>query len=237
MDELNSYIGSYIAKKSCSLSSLSRETGVNYTTIKRIYSNEVTEPEFTNVLQLITFLCTNQEAMSFLRKYYPKQSHCFTELNKDYKISDHIINEQLVDPFGFLLIHMGFAKSGMTRSTVTNKIGSSGLEKLEELLNLGILEEINGRIKTVTDFKCANIDVMLEKHKLALRYFKKSFLGDKKSLIAFQVDGFSEWGLEQIYEIEKKKIASVAEIMKDPKGKGDNVAFVGTLFNRIEEAY
>ena len=235
MDELIGFIEAYTTKKGNSLTKLSKEANVNYSTLKRIASKEVTNPDFSNVLQIITVVCNIEDAKTFLRKYYPSESFCFRELNKDYGVSDKNHNDQLKDPIGFLLIHMGFAKSGTTRSDIATKAGAIGLEKLDELLNLGILTEINGRIKTAKDFKCADATTALESHRLATNYFTISNLGDHMSLIGFQCDGFSEWGLKQLYEIEKKKIALVAEIQNDPRGKGDNIAFVGTLFNRLDK--
>lgn len=234
IDELGELIDSYTQRKGCSLHSLSRSTGISYSTIKRIATRETT-PEFTNVLKILKGLDrTPVEVTEFLKDHYSDVSQYMTQIYKDYRVADTKIDSYMTDRLGFQLINAGFAESGISRDYVVRRFGEEGLKLLEELLEHQILREVNGRIKAA-DIKSIDPDVALEKVRLASNLFKTQHLGDGKSMISFQVEGWSNWGLERIYALNKKFVGDIHDLSQNPKARGNAVAFVASLFNRLVE--
>jgi len=233
VEELIGYIENYKAQRGRSLYSLAREAGVAYTTLKRIVNKEVNNADFETVSKILNVLCTPEQIVNYLKKNHPAVSNIMATAYNTYTISNNALNSYLVDKIGFVIIHRAMAKDGITRSEVIEQFGEQGSDLLEELLGQEILLEVDNRI-TAKDFKCTSIDVALKKVQLACDNFKARNIGDGKSLISFQVEGWADWAVDDIYKKLQGLLNYVGELSKDPNAKGNNVVFLATLLNRLE---
>ncbi len=230
-EELARLISDWISQKSNTLHLLSQQSGISYTTVKRIAQGE-TKAEFSNALKILTTVCDASTTNAFLAKHFPDVSALMRSVYVNHQTLSQSAYEFSTTELGFKIIFSACAKSGIDRATVAKNWGEDGLDLLEDILEAGILHEVNGRIKAI-NFKTTSAEAALKKIGLALANFSVKNLGDKKSLLSFHTDGFSNWGLEQIYEKTKEYVAAIESISSQPEAKGDNVAFVATLFNRL----
>ena len=228
--ELAEIIERYSEIKGNSLTTLSRESGVPYGSVKRISQGE-TVPEFYNTLKILMVACKQaDECFEFIKRHYEDVGDFLSNVN--FEPAKKTLAEALADKVSFYIIHLAVAR-GTTRGEIAELYGSNGLATLESLLDRGLLSEKNSRI-VGDNFSLPDINSVLGQVKFLIEDFDASKLGNKKSMASLQIFGLSSRGVAKVYEAQKAFLKEVVAITEEKDHKGNEVMFLATLLNTLE---
>lgn len=232
--DINTLIERYCAKKGKSLSSLSRESGVSYTTIVRIAQGD-TKPGLHNTFKILMVLCPNRaEALEFISRHFNDVGNWLAGYLKTNSLTDDRLNRFLTDRVGFLIVNRASINSGLTRHDVFEQFGHDGLALVKEMLDLGVMQEIDGNLKCES-FSVTDAETLLTQIRICIESFQVENLGDGMSLASLKVDGWSERGLKVLNKEMKLFLERVRGLQDYPENRGDRVAFILTAMNRLDE--
>lgn len=227
--ELAAYINRYCDSKGNSLTSLSRESGVPYGSVKRIAQGE-SVPEFYNTLKILMVVRNEpEECFDFIKRHYDDVGDFLAKVNYDPARKGLV--DALQDKVSFYIINLA-AASGTSRSYILEEYGRNGLATLDSLLERGLLKEVNQRI-VAEGFSSPNIDSVLGQVKFLLEDFDVGNLGNHQSLASLQVFAVNARGAQKIHSALREFIQKVFEIKDQKDLSGDQVMFLATLYNSL----
>lgn len=228
-NDLSALIEAYADKKGQSLTTLSKESGVPYGSVKRIAQGE-SIPELYNTLKLLMVLSPKaSDCFSFIQKHYQDVGDFLSRVN--YEPASKNLSDALSDKVSFYIIQMA-TTNGITRQEVVEEFGRNGLATLDTLLEKGVLREVNQKI-IADDFSVVDIHTTLKQIEFLIEDFDVNKLGNKQSLASLQVVRVDQDGADKIYQAQKRFIEDVLSIREKNLSQGSKVMFVATLYNSL----
>lgn len=238
LNDLKKVIDGYLdGHRSRNLASLSRVSGVAYTTLRRFAQMEG-HPTAEPVLKILDAALNTNEKIIFIKKHFPEIASSISSYSgKDYNGSKEPGREELKMfarrvPHNYIL-NLATNVGGTSVKTITRLYGERGSEALDELVELGVVErERDGKVRyceaTLISFDC---DYLLDQIRNSTEIFDRSLLGTNAARVWHMSAGVSLDGLEKIREIVSAAYTAIAEVNEDPKYFGDVPYFAGLLMN------
>ncbi|MBM4250755.1 MAG: hypothetical protein FJ146_02165 [Deltaproteobacteria bacterium] len=237
-ENLRNVIDRYLnGHRSRSLATLSRASGVSYTTLRRLYQREG-NPTAEPVLKIIDVALSTEEKLDFIKRYYPEIAVNLSGIQADAYLSaaprQEILKAFYVrDPHNYIL-NLAQNDKGTTRETVQRITGERGLEALDELVEHGILEveRVGGdtvyRLPAMLSSDC---DMALAQMKLSADHFDRSLIGTKAARLFHATASIDQRTLERIHDVLSGAIKEIIELKDDPRNSGDIPLFVDMMMN------
>ena len=117
------------------------------------------------------------------------------------------MNQLIKDKENFVIISLAATDKGTTRETIRELLGIFGEQKVDNLIEHGVLVEEQGCIYTIKkEFGSVDPDSVLAQIKNAAEIFNKKRLGTSTAMATLQTDGVSEEGLEKFLKLWSKQI-------------------------------
>lgn len=237
-DEIRGVIDRYLSGyRNRSLSSLSRASGVSYTTIRRLYQREG-NPTAEPVLKIVDAALNNDEKIEFIHRHYPEIAVTIKNFDRQSYASNTSRQEVLKtfylrDPHNFIL-NLAQNDKGTTRADINRLMGARGLEALDELLDHELLEleransENIYRLPPLLSHDC---DMALAQIKLSADHFNRSLIGTKAARLFHGTASLNKAALERIHDILSAAIQEIVAIKDDPRSSGEIPMFVDMIQN------
>jgi DNA-binding transcriptional ArsR family regulator len=237
-DEIRGVIDRYLSgHRSRSLSSLSRASGVSYTTLRRLYQREG-NPTAEPVLKIVDAALTNDEKIEFINRHYPELADTINKFQRDAYASASSRQEALKtvfmrDPHNFIL-NLAQNSKGTTREDVNRLTGERGLEALDELVECELLErsrEGQREVFRLAPLLSHDCDMALAQIKLSADHFDRSLIGTKAARVFHATSSIRRQALEQIHDVVSAAIQQIMTIKDDPRNAGEIPIFVDMLMS------
>lgn len=210
------------------LSLLSRQSGVPYPTLRRVYQQE-NSPSLETVLSLLSVVAPGDNALSFLNKHFSSVGSWVSKLVKslDTQFPSADIHEELRDRISFAIITLASAQ-GTTRLLIEKKYGEYGLAKLSQLLEMDAIYEKDDRLYfRYENFSVLDARLILEQIKHTVELFDVKQIGDPAVCAQLHTDGLSDLGVTLL----ARKLAEFEEDLQRifSRERGSNVVMLSYI--------
>ncbi len=242
-DDLRGVIDRYLdGHRSRSLATLSRASGVSYTTLRRLYQREG-NPTAEPVLKIVDASLTNEEKRQFINRHYPEIAATINRFEANSYAPKAPRQEQLKtffvrDPHNFIL-NLAHNDKGTTAEDVRRLTGERGLEALDELVEHSVLERTNAggkevfRLEPLLSHDC---DMALAQMKLSADHFDRSLIGTKAARLFHATAAVNLRALERIHDILSAAVRDIVALKDDPRSNGEIPLFVDMMMNVYDKA-
>lgn len=200
LKDLKDLIDAWLKDRSTrNLSLLSRQSGVPYPTLRRVYQQENT-PSLETVLALLNIVTTTDSALSFLKTHFSTVGAWVGKLVKglDSNFTAADFNEELRDRISFAILTLASA-GGTSFEEVDHRFGEYGLAKLRRLLEIEAVYEKDGQLHCrYENFVVLDPRLILEQIKHTVDLFDFSQLGKSAVCAQLHTDGLNEAGVREL---------------------------------------
>ncbi len=216
------------------LSLLSRQSGVPYPTLRRVYQQE-NIPTLETVLALLNVVAANEAAMQFLNRHFADIGAWVGKLvnSHDYSITSGDFNEELRDRISFAIITL--ASSGGTRlETIAKKFGDYGLIKLKRLLEIEAIYEKDGLLYCrYENFSVLDPRLILEQIKHTVDLFEMTQIGEAGVCAQLHTEGLSDIGVTELQKTLLDFEENIRQIFS--RHRGNHVVMLSYLSNFLHK--
>ena len=237
-EDLKQVIDRYLnGHKTRSLATLSRISGVAYTTLRRFSQREGT-PTAEPVLKILDATLGTQEKIAFLEKHFPEIARTISRFAGRSSQEADPARENLKmfyrrDPHN-LILNLAINVQGTNVATIHRLLGERGLEALDELVECQVLERDyqTDAIRYKDDWMvCVDSDFLLDQIRHSVAYFDRSMIGSQFARLAHLTASVNQEGLRKVYNILSEALTQITEVNEDSKYHGEIPYFLGALMN------
>ncbi|MFW7381007.1 MAG: hypothetical protein ACOH5I_19480 [Oligoflexus sp.] len=226
-EELAIGIKDWIAKKPerRNLSLLARLSNVSYATVRRIASNEG-EPTCDVAACICDVIFPRERMIDVFEKYYPRFARVINNVSYPTAVDD-VTREYFSSKDHYPVIVLCCKKNGTASKEVEQILGEKGIDALNDLLEVGIIQEKDDKLLLAQDISLPfNYPLAREQMKMLLDLCRKKVDGiDGASAAQVMAEGLNKEGIEEVNELITEFIKSILMIVKDEKYKGDILWF------------
>lgn len=240
-DDIRGVIETYLdGHRSRSLATLSRSSGVSYTTLRRLYQREG-NPTAEPVLKIVDSTLQNEAKLEFLNRHYPELTSAVNVEQKTYdpkgERSEALKAFLFREPHNYI-INLADNDRGTTDEDVRRLTGERGMQALDELLEHQLLvrDFVNKRpiIRRPANFS-QDPDITLGQIKLSADHFDRSLGGTKAARAIHTTGSVSESAMERIHDILSSAIKEILAVKNHPSSAGEIPLFVAAMMNVLDK--
>ncbi|RZA24089.1 MAG: hypothetical protein EOP10_10910 [Proteobacteria bacterium] len=200
LKDLKNLIDAWLKDRSTrNLSLLSRQSGVPYPTLRRVYQQE-NSPTLETVLALLSVVAPGDNALTFLNQHFNSVGSWVSKLVKglDTQLPSVDVSEELRDRISFAIITLASAQ-GTTRALIEKKFGEYGAAKLDRLLEMDAIYEKDDRLYfRYENFSVIEPRLILEQIKHTVDLFDMKQIGDHGVVAQLHTEGLNDAGVIQL---------------------------------------
>lgn len=233
VDEIVLAIDKY-REKNRSLRDLANDSGVSYSTIKRLYGRETSSAQWSTFYGLSSVLFSVPERNKLIREYYPNYSNTIANSLGSSSESASAIGESVL-PFLVREPHnrvfnMAATSNGVTIDKIVKLCGEAGRRAAEEMVDESVLYWSNEKIyyKDTPWIPRQNPDDYLNQIRLSTIHFDRKLLG-QFSRLAHITGSLNDDGVKIFYHKLSKFISEVIDITDAKEYEGDLKVFLDLL--------
>lgn len=217
------------------LNSLASRCGVNYTSFRKSYLGEST-PSATNLLKIVSVLIdgnstieafekTPKHIKSSLRDSFPTLFDGQTEFIEN---DPNLMTVLRKNKSAFIIFCLALSHRGIEKSKVLLRMGSIVEDDINELIELELIYEENGLLKTHRDRQFFPLDVVKEQ----IGNLASFYMPNKKgNYLHMCTQSLSQNAHRKLFELHKKHHEEVRELLSDPDSYGDMPFFSVSFFD------
>ena len=242
-DDLKRVIDQYLeGHRTRSLATLSRISGVAYTTLRRFAQREG-NPTAEPVLKILDATLGTTEKIAFLERHFPEIARTISRYagrayhpqgeGKDDPGREDLKMFFRRDPHNMVL-NLAISVRGTTVETIRRLCGERGMAALDEMVECQVLERDpgTGRVKYRDDTLVSlDSDFLLNQIRHSVSYFDRSLIGSKAARLGHATASINRAGLDRIHKIVSEALKDIAAVNEDPSFYGDIPYFAGLLMN------
>ena len=224
--KIKNCIESYLIQKpKISLFTLENITKVPYSTLRRIISLKA-KPKAETAAKIFSTLGNDKGLFDFMRDYHPAIAAVMAKKfdhNKEYTYVSDKTKSYFSNPSYYLILNLACTTSGTTKKEITFHIGDIGIERLNHLIEEGLIEErLEGRyFGKVGNYKLPFSDTK-ERIRLSLDYYRLDEAGSINNWMSFQTESINDDGLKALKELNRKHFNERKDqIYNNPMYKGE----------------
>ena len=237
-EDLKQVIDTYIdGHRSRSLATLSRASGVAYTTLRRFAQKEG-NPTAEPVLKILDAVLATKEKIGFLETHFPEIARTISRYaGTSFQENADPTREELKmfvrrTPHNYIL-NLAINVRGTSATTISRLYGERGLEALDEMVECGVLDrDPHGRVRyrddTLVSFDC---DYLLDQVRHSIDAFDRSLVGTSAARLWHKTATVNQEGLERVHRLVSEVYEAIAAINEDPRFHGDIPYFAGLVMN------
>lgn len=238
-EDLKQLIDQYLnAHRSRSLATLSRVSGVAYSTLRRFSQGEG-NPTAEPVLKIVDATLGSKDKIEFIGRHFPEIARTIQHA----KVYEHAVPRDdlkqfyMRDPHNYIL-NLVINSQGSTVDDIMRLTGERGLGALDELVEHGLLvrDFRTGRI-TYADENLfgSDCDMALAQIKRSADYFDRTLIGTKAAKLAHLTSLVNLEGLHKIHSVVSDAIVQVCNLKDDPRHAGNIPFFVDLIMNVLDK--
>lgn len=214
-------------RKNASLGLLAKRADIPYPTLRRVFQGE-RRPSYATAVKIAFETMQVEDAICILEKEYGQPSVILRALSKGQTPMALADDSRSIDRLDdFIIVSLCLAKNGCTRAAIFNRFGNSGLDRLNKLLDRGLLAEGGGRLFLKDDQRTPSLSKDTAKlAKLSLDLLNEDSIGLPGVLGYFGVGGLSREGITRIENILNEARQAIAAVFTDGSLSGDSVLAV-----------
>lgn len=237
LNDLKVVIDGYLdGHRSRNLASLSRVSGVAYTTLRRFAQMEG-HPTAEPVLKILDAALNTKDKIRFLEKHFPEIASAIAGYAKlDHSAGDS--ERELEKVFArrrphCYIMNLAGNPGGTTADTVNRLYGELGNAALDDMVETGILiRERGGKVvQRHPTFLTFDPEYLLNQIRNSADIFDLSLVGTDAARMWHWASGVNAEGLRRINEVASKAFAEISAINEDPRYQGNIPCFAGLLMN------
>ncbi len=217
------------------LSSLSRRSNVAYSTVRRIAQNESVPHPYT-ALALAEIVMTTAQRVEFLKKHFPTigslMDSVYTPEMRQEPNDESLRRFLRMEPHN-RIFNIAATKAGTNRFSINRLCGQTGLDALEEMLNVGLLNESAEGLIRYSDESWAmgNLDDALAQLRQSTEHFDKHLLGTEGASLMHATGSISKEVVPRLKEIVLKFIKDVNTLIEQPEAAGEVHFFCDLMYS------
>jgi transcriptional regulator with XRE-family HTH domain len=223
--ELREFIDGWLrTDASRSISHLARESGVNESTVRRMYNN-AKRPSGENLFKILVCLTDSKDAPEALKRVpvairsYVKKHYPFTKLLEDVQaVQSSELSEAISDFDAYVVFKLAANYGGTTRSEILTQFGVKGTEILKGLLEKSLVSESETGLVTsnISEFSLPKSLTVQHASRLIQSFSKSS---TEINYLLSSSDGVDVDGYGQIMDVLEEAASKISEIKKKHVGK------------------
>ncbi|RYZ55598.1 MAG: XRE family transcriptional regulator [Proteobacteria bacterium] len=221
--------------RSRSLSGLARRTGVAYSTIRRIAQNESVPHPYT-ALAISEVVMTTLQRLEFLKKHFPTIGNLMEECYPT-KLEAEPNGEALkkflsMEPHN-RIFNIAATVRGTTRRAIQSLCGQVGSDSLDEMLDAGLLVELNdGTIKYTNDsWTQSNVEDALQQIRHSTEHFDKNLIGTEGASLMHSTGSIKPERIPEVKALVLKFIKDLSALKNDEESVGDIHFFCDLMYS------
>jgi len=205
---------------------LSRRSGLEYNTVRRIYNGS--NPECQTALAILAVVTDKASALNYLKVHFP-QAAAFHEMELT-KISAYSDAEKLrpaiEQQLSFVLMNLAYGGQA-TRQSILKNFGEFGLEAAHDLVNSNCLKWADDKLVPFGEEKFFSYE---NKHDLvsACRHIVELSRSDKGYPVVF-IGAITEQESEKVKSLTREFCSAMKEIFLNSKG-GEKVVALSNVY-------
>ncbi len=230
LTELKDSVDRYLQEsEKRSLSSLSRASGIPYTTVRRIAQGEG-QPTYRSATCLLMITTDNDTEMvcGYLEKYFPDEAKVFSLAQKNCHYDPENLGYLLEDELDCLIVdYVGTGTA--TYSKMIENFGKFGQTRVDRLISKGVLFENGEKLSLKNSNYFENPEKAIKTSQALANYFNLDSLGSEYSALANLSEGITLDGAKEIKKELSAFLTKTVQIMDN--NPGDIPVFLVTLMN------
>lgn len=232
LEELIRKIENYLQKNYVgSLSSLARDSGIPYRTLRRISQGE-NVPDLSSVMALLNVISSQEEAQRFLAKHFPNTFQIFQSTFFQNPVPESSSILPCDDNLSFEMMRMVATKKDCTKDDMRKSFGDYGMQQLEKIISAGYITENDGVLTFLGLEMSSNVQICLQNIRLLAQLFPQENLSTSKALLGSLSNTIDQEGLKKIkqYSVEfQQKIKKITTA-----NPGDIPVYIAWLHNTYD---
>ena len=242
--QLSELINNYLKKyPQISVNALAARSNIPVSTLRRIsLGQQKSEIAPHNVLNLTSYILKEKNLSSLLHKVNPVirdylERHfgqfIFSEEKRTYDVD---LNSCLKDQHRYFIYKLAANHRGTTLMEVMELFGRQGEVKVEEMLQMGLLIEEDGKLHAKDKNFSLDLEVASSHLPELVRFYKPETLGLGLNLFYSMSESMNKEAIAEIKNIQREAAKKIAAIMDDVNNRGDipyftiNLSETFTLF-------
>lgn len=227
-EEIRALIESWQKDTASSLKALSTKSDVSYPTLRRIMAGECV-PTLENCLKILSVVSTNSESGAFLKQHFSRVGEWLSGHLPDWESSDAKLNIYAREKDAHWILSKA-SETGVTREQIAKRFGESGLQTAECLLDDGLLQEINGRLRR-DSFRVLDTSTIKAITERNLREVDPDRIIADGNLIGYHSDGWSAVGHERVLQATKEYFGRIEQLRNTTENRGERHITLGAFIN------
>lgn len=195
------------------------------TSVKRILSLSG-NPNPETVIKILNTTGDDELLIKYMTDFHPEISSIMNQKfshNKEYEFVDSKESSYYTNENYFLIMSLASTSNGTTKEEVSYNLGMVGLERLFELVEVGmVLEDKDGNyFGKNTNFKLSFSDIK-KKMEFALKHYRLEEAGSVNNWLSFQTESVNKDGLSALKKLAQKHFNERKDqIYNNPLYSGD----------------
>ena len=151
--------------------------------------------------------------------------------NKEYTFVDEENSCYFSSEDYYLILNLAYTEFGTTAEEISHHLGTVGIERLNFLVEKGlVIEDKNGRfLGTSQKYKLSFADTK-KRVKLSLRHYRLNEAGSMNNWLSFQTGSLNEDGLKALKKLNQKHFNERKDqIYNNPMYNGNIKAYTGSV--------
>lgn len=221
------------AKPHLSTASMARACGMSPTTARSIIQGEVKKTALENIVSLLSTFMSYEEISVLVNKHDKGRTQAGAlKVWSDRKATAVESNDFEWEDPDHEIAALASSTFGTTRERISKLFGDErGIERLESLLNAGILREVNGKIRQQDEYVSYSIDDSQKKAALQTDRWKRKDI-DKGGFLYHFTQNYTKEGHEKACERTRVYLSDLDELGQT-YGNGDMVLMLSIIANLL----
>jgi hypothetical protein len=226
--QLKEMVESYLDKNPyLTMNAFAKKSGVGATTLRRVVGLVTkSEPAPHTILNIVSYIHKEKKLSRLLTvvdgPIGETLNRCFASFTEEDKYTfSNDLNHYLKDKDNYLIYKLSANRRGTTRIEIVELLGQLGNEKLNALIDLELLEEIEGEVHAKE--KNFSLDIGIAKKHLpeVVKFYKPEELDRGQNIFYNLSETVNEEAIVQIKKIQKDAVQKIYAIMTDVSYEGD----------------
>lgn len=228
-EQLKDILDDYFVRfPNMSINSLAARSQVGATTIRRILNLSIKgEPAPHTVLNLVSTAYREKRLNKLLKivegpigELLNKWFHHYVEVENDHKY-DVDLNHILEDRINYFIYKLGANRCGVGKADVAELFGHLGLERLDRLVEQGIMFYEKDRYHARDKNFSLDLEIVKEHLPELVKFYRPEDLNKGQNLFYSLSEGLNFEGIQRIKEIQKDAVKKTFQILKSPFYEGN----------------